>query len=105
MPDREITFDQSKEIVNWITKIKGGRLVVYIPTFDNRIPGTGVYEIEGEPLLLHGWIGTRYQARILSSDKHAQELEQAGIVDFGLAKPSDAQVANAVSGALESLNQ
>lgn len=86
MPDREVSYEQSREIIKWATAVKGGAYITNVDTH-GEMSGNGIYDIDGEPLVIYGY--QLDKRNVLCSDKHARELEAEGIVeDFSqLNKP------------------
>jgi hypothetical protein len=88
MPEREISDEQFRAISDWIYDVKGG-------SFVRRLQGDdGVWKVDEEPIVIHGKDDPIYDEHgdfdrfgpskkiLFCSDKHAKELEEAGIVNF-----------------------
>lgn len=73
-PEREVSEEQLGAIYKWVGEVKGGRTIrTYYPGAQS-----GVFEVDGEPMVVFGPV----KNTLLCSDRHAKELEEAGIVSF-----------------------
>lgn len=89
MPETEVDKAVLEKVMDWVYEEKGGNFV------RNLHPGTenGIWRIDGEPFVIYtkkvsprpGTLaGTRPVQRyyVFCSDRHAQALEEAGILNF-----------------------
>lgn len=90
MPEKELTPEELHAVRNWIYDKQNGEMVRNIyPGIEN-----GVFQIKGEPIVIYGKDKTEFPEFgqiddfsesthvLLCSDKQAEELTDAGLVDF-----------------------
>ena len=85
---RWITKEQLRSVENWVHGIKNGRALIRPDVAPGEVRGsygTTVYEVEGEPMVFFNKVSKgdpQLIGWIFCSEKHAKELEQAGILNF-----------------------
>ncbi len=92
MPEKEISKEQLETLYTWVIS-KRGNLRGEHPNFPSNW-NEKIYEVDGEPLIINTsfrqpFLGDAY--RVFCSGKHAQELEEAGIVSFSESTQQDAE--------------
>ncbi|OGE29681.1 hypothetical protein A2867_01670 [Candidatus Daviesbacteria bacterium RIFCSPHIGHO2_01_FULL_40_11] len=82
MPEKDLTPEEYKAVEKWINQQPDR----WWHGFGEGIVNSGAFKIGSEPLVIHGvndenvLLGVRY--RIICSEKHAEALEQAGVIGF-----------------------
>lgn len=94
-PEIDISFDRYNQITDWIYKVKRGKFVSDLGAPLGASRAAGIWEVDGEPIVVYNKIdlvpdqnkqnfGFGAERKILlCTDKQAQELEQAGIIELG----------------------
>lgn len=94
MPEKEITEEQVEAVKEWISEQSGS----WRHSFNEGIMFSRVYEVESEPLMIHGVTqaivrppvgAVRYT--ILCSRRLASQLETAGVIRFSPEPQQGAQ--------------
>lgn len=98
-PEIEVTDEQTNSIFQWKLAVKREYDVPFLlEREDNHVQ---VYKVDGEPFVFYkrgayrtggAYIPAREKWTLFCSDKHAKELEEAGIVNFSEVKEEAKQI-------------